>query len=97
MDATAGSLPGALTMSYEGQMLRNPHVVKLRLRNAGRHAVASDHYDQGRPIRFDLGRPVILLDSSAPGAFSVEGSRVSYLGCRAGDWHVRHVSPSHRA
>jgi hypothetical protein len=74
----AHSLPGALAVSYEGQLLRDPYVVKLRLRNTGRHAVASDRYDQGRPIQFDLGHPAILLDSSANSGFRVEGSQVSF-------------------
>ncbi|WP_159073536.1 hypothetical protein [Streptomyces sp. RTd22] len=74
----ARSLPGALTVSYEGQALQDPYVVKLRLRNTGRHAVASEHYDRGRPIKFVLGRPAIMLANSANGSFSVDDGQVSY-------------------
>ncbi|MFE7835796.1 hypothetical protein ACFU53_06910 [Streptomyces sp. NPDC057474] len=74
----AHALPGALTVNYNGEHLRDPHVVKLRLRSTGRHAVASEHYDQGRPIKFDLGRLVVLLDSPTVSAFEVSGSQVKY-------------------
>ncbi|KAB2974212.1 hypothetical protein F8R89_20810 [Streptomyces sp. SS1-1] len=74
----AQALPGALTVNYNGEDLQDPHVVKLRLRSTGRHAVASEHYDQGRPIKFDLGRPVVLLDSPSTSAIEVIGSQVKY-------------------
>ncbi|MCP2250221.1 hypothetical protein LX86_009012 [Lentzea aerocolonigenes] len=53
-----------------GQKLVDPHIVSVTVNNAGRHAVTSDHFDQGRPVVIDLGVPVIEVIKSCYGGKS---------------------------
>lgn len=48
-----------LQVTYNGVPLPNPHVATFIVSNYGRVAVDSSHFDQGRPIRLNLGVPVV--------------------------------------
>ncbi|WP_146179875.1 hypothetical protein [Micromonospora sp. RP3T] len=64
-----------LEIERHGRVLENPHIVTVVIRNTGRHAVASNDFDQGRPIRIDLGARVeTLLGPPPKQIFSVDGS-----------------------
>jgi hypothetical protein len=41
--------------------LTDPQVVLLTIRNSGRAAIASAHYDANEPFPIDLGRPILQL------------------------------------
>ncbi|MFP1624044.1 hypothetical protein ACLB9X_02210 [Streptomyces sp. 5K101] len=45
--------------------LHNPRLVGLRLENTGRRDISSAQFDQGEPLRIDLGLPVVELVSMA--------------------------------
>ncbi|PYC73901.1 hypothetical protein C7C45_06085 [Micromonospora arborensis] len=63
-------------------MLHDPYVVTVILRNTGRHAIASEHFDQGRPIRIDLGVSVEALlhppDGAASSGVAVDGQAILF-------------------
>ncbi|MGW3422608.1 hypothetical protein [Streptomyces phaeochromogenes] len=54
---------GQIIVTHNGVVLQNPHVLVVSLTNTGRHEVASDYFDQGRPLTFELSTPVIDLTS----------------------------------
>ena len=64
--------PSELSLAYRDQTLRDPHVVSLVLENRSRSAIPSLDFDQGRPLLFDVGVPILAL-------LSVEGSQTDLL------------------
>ena len=72
-------------VSYNGVALHRPYVAVLRLENTGRHAVSSEHYDQGRPIELDLGAQIVDVTSFEcdppgyeAGSYHVIGQKISF-------------------
>jgi hypothetical protein len=51
-------LSGALEVRRDGQLLRDPYVATLVVRNTGRLDVAAGAFED-RPLRFDLGAPIL--------------------------------------
>jgi hypothetical protein len=74
----ASNLQNGISVIHNGTTLRNPYVTTLKIRNSGRHAVASEHYDQGRPLTLDLGKPIMDLTSSASGSYGTQGTSITY-------------------
>lgn len=77
----AGHLAGAIEVSREGVPLSDPHVVVLWLKNTGRHAIASEHFDQGRPVELDLSAQIVDLvtaGGSAQASCAVHGAVIAY-------------------
>lgn len=72
---------------YQGQRLDAPRVVSVRLVSQGRRDIASDDFDQERPLAIDLGVPIVkrLATESAPeipeSAIRVEGSKLMFGPC----------------
>ncbi|MDQ1027065.1 hypothetical protein QF035_004647 [Streptomyces umbrinus] len=54
---------GRIVVTHNCVVLQNPHVLVVSLTNTGRHEVASDYFDQGKPLTFELSTPVIDLTS----------------------------------
>lgn len=50
-----------LKVLCDGTALDNPYFAELRLVNRGHKDIPSDTFDQGMPIRFDLGIEIIKL------------------------------------
>ncbi|MGW4157506.1 hypothetical protein ACWEDF_30610 [Micromonospora chersina] len=69
-------------VSRQGRVLPNPHVITVLIRNTGRHAVASEQFDQGRPLAVDLQAPIEALltsaDGESPFGVTVDGSTVRF-------------------
>ncbi|MFI0980748.1 hypothetical protein ACH4SP_27525 [Streptomyces sp. NPDC021093] len=75
---------GDLVVTRGGQTLRHPHVLDVRLMNRGRRDVASSHFDNGMPIRLDVGAPIVEIlgvtsepDSLHTPTSAVEGTAVT--------------------
>jgi len=66
--STTSAPEAGIVVSHRGSPIIDPHVVTLSAENTGRHAVGSDQFDQGRPIKIDLGAPIkaILQVSTVP-------------------------------
>ncbi|WP_217242281.1 hypothetical protein [Streptomyces sp. AC555_RSS877] len=68
-------LRGGLSVSLNGAALTDPHVLKIRLLNSGVRDIPSDAFDNGVPIRIDLGARVIsVLDSTSEPSHAVPPS-----------------------
>jgi hypothetical protein len=71
-----------LQVSMLGEVLPNPHVITVIIRNTGRHAVSSAQYDQARPMRLEFGAPIesILPSTSKQGveSLSINGTALLY-------------------
>ncbi|WP_349880833.1 hypothetical protein ABIH81_14960 [Micromonospora sp. HUAS YX12] len=69
-------------VSRRGRVLPDPHVITILIRNTGRHAVASEQFDQGRPLTIDLQSPIEALlnpaGGQAPSGVVVEGTSVCF-------------------
>ncbi|MFF0659261.1 hypothetical protein [Micromonospora tulbaghiae] len=69
-------------VSRRGRILPNPHVITVLIRNTGRHAVASEQFDQGRPLTVDLQAPIEALlnpaGGQAPSGVVVDGTTVCF-------------------
>jgi hypothetical protein len=50
-----------LKVIYDGAAVKNSHFIELQLVNRGRGDIASTAFDQGMPIRFDLGIDIVKL------------------------------------
>ncbi|MGO9194827.1 MAG: hypothetical protein ACLP8X_41115 [Streptosporangiaceae bacterium] len=69
---TRGIEPSDLSLAYRHQMLRDPHVVSLVLENRSRSDIPSSDFDQGKPLLFDVGVPIMAL-------LSIEGLQADLL------------------
>lgn len=67
LKAAAPSGLDGLEVSRNGRVLEDPYVVTIVIRNTGRHAVGSEHFDRGRPIMISLAAPVAGLLGSPVG------------------------------
>ena len=50
-----------LKVLHDGTVLNNPYFAELRLENRGHKDIPSEAFDQGMPIRFDLGIKIVKL------------------------------------
>jgi hypothetical protein len=66
-----------LEITHGGKKLDDPHIISLRLESASRRDIRSDDFDQGRPLVFHVGAPVVtLLGAGIPLNFPPEGFRI---------------------
>ncbi|WP_030555680.1 hypothetical protein [Streptomyces exfoliatus] len=72
------TLQHGVSVVHNGVTIRDPHMFTLRLTNTGRHAVASDYFDQARPLAFDLGTPILETTTTFGGRYSTQGSVISF-------------------
>ncbi|WP_326555030.1 hypothetical protein [Micromonospora sp. NBC_01813] len=70
-----------VAVSHEGRSLPDPHVVTVLLRNTGRHAIATTHFDRDRPISVDINATIeaILSPTDLPAASGVRFERTTAL------------------
>lgn len=83
---------GALQVSHGGTGLSNPHFVRLRLTNTSRRDISSSVFDQGTPIRMDIGVPILeILDTtSRPSANAVPPTAISGSALLIGPGRIGH-------
>ncbi|MDX3458738.1 hypothetical protein PV396_43625 [Streptomyces sp. ME02-8801-2C] len=83
----SGLQPGSMTIEVlcNGAPLTDPHLAVVRLRNSGRHAIASEQFDQQRALEIVLNASVVeLLSAEAEpggtvvGACVVSGGTISF-------------------
>jgi hypothetical protein len=78
------------------ERVRNPYFATLTLSNIGQEDISSAHFDQGRPIEFEItGKVATLQPFHSSSAATVEGTRVMFGPelLRAGhSWTVRMVT-----
>lgn len=80
----AGALPGTIQVTRNGVALSDPHLVVIWIKNTGRHAIASDLFDQGRPLEVDLHAPIVeLAAADEDGAalatgYAALGTKITY-------------------
>lgn len=69
----------SLTIQFNGSSIADPHLVEVYLSAAGKHSVASEHFDQGRPIaiEFTSGTLVADLTSAGSAVHSLSGNRLT--------------------
>jgi hypothetical protein len=60
-----------LRVVRRGKTLANPHVIELRIVNHGRRDLPSADFDNGNPLRLDLGTKIVTLLGTA---FEPQGS-----------------------
>jgi hypothetical protein len=60
-----------LKVIYRGDHVPNPRIVTIRLAARGRKDIRSNEFDQGKPLIFDLGVPIINVVSSSAEAQEV--------------------------
>ncbi|WP_405762509.1 hypothetical protein [Streptomyces sp. NBC_00045] len=64
-----------IEVTRNGVPLVDPHLAVVWVRNTGRHAIASEQFDRGRPLELDLQTPIVeLLTAEAAGARSLVGA-----------------------
>ncbi|MFH8242636.1 hypothetical protein ACSLFT_22475 [Streptomyces sp. G6] len=70
---------GALQVSHGGTVLADPRFVRVRLTNTSRRDISSSAFDQGTPIRLDIGVPILdILDTtSRPSANAIPPTTIS--------------------
>ncbi|MFD3676451.1 hypothetical protein [Streptomyces sp. NPDC058613] len=62
----------AIEVRRNGVPLIDPHLVVVWAKNTGRHAIASEQFDQGRPLELDLQAPIVeLITAEVGGSQSV--------------------------
>ncbi|MGP4002496.1 hypothetical protein [Streptomyces sp. 8N706] len=72
---------GRTVVTHNGVIMQNPHVLVVSLTNTGRHAVASDYFDQGRPLTFELSTPVLDVTSVTGRTLAIlapQGNTISF-------------------
>lgn len=83
----SGLQSGSMTIEVlcNGVPLADPHLAVVRLKNSGRHAIASEQFDQQRALEIDLNASVVeLLSAEADqhgtviGACAVSGETISF-------------------
>lgn len=83
----SGLQSGSMTIEVlvNGVPLADPHLAVVRLKNSGRHAIASEQFDQQRALEIDLNASVVeLLSAEADqhgtviGACAVSGATISF-------------------
>ncbi|MGW2955012.1 hypothetical protein [Streptomyces eurythermus] len=80
----SGVLPGTIQVSRNGVALSDPHLVVIWIKNTGRHAIASDLFDQGRPLEVDLHAPIVELaaadgeGSTLASGYAAVGTKITY-------------------
>lgn len=52
---------GAIEVRRNGVLLTDPYLVVVEIKNSGRHAIASEQFDRGRPLELDLNVPIVEL------------------------------------
>jgi len=50
---------GNIEVTRDGKLLSNPRVVELKLYTRGRNDIPRSAFDGGRPVRLDIGTPII--------------------------------------
>lgn len=90
-----GALNGQLQVLLNGRILENPHVVSLKLTNAGSKDIASSHFADEAPLRAQVGHPILdVLSASVvppiaePPAWSVNGNELRLGPGRIGKGEV---------
>lgn len=58
---TRHSLLTELVIVHRGDRLSNPHVLEVRLACQGRHDIPSSAFDNGEPLRLDVGVPIVNI------------------------------------
>jgi hypothetical protein len=61
VNAPGGTWTGDLEVRHRGKSLDEPYVLKVQLVSRGRKSIPSNSYDNGEPIRLDIGVTVIEL------------------------------------
>jgi hypothetical protein len=64
--ATAGHSLGISVTLSNGTPLADPYLIDITVENTGSHAIESAMFDQGRPIRIELGTRIIAVTSAPP-------------------------------
>jgi hypothetical protein len=54
-------LRGDLELRHRGKLLSNPRALTVELVSRGRKDIANDAYNDGKPLRLDVGAPVVEL------------------------------------
>lgn len=57
----------AIEVRRNGVPLVDPHLIVVWVKNTGRHAIASEQFDQGRPLELDLHVPIVELLTAESG------------------------------
>lgn len=72
-----------LKVTYGARELKSPHVVTVQLASRGRRDIAREAFDDGKPVCFDLGTPIIecvKVTTSPPDrpdpAWTADGARL---------------------
>jgi hypothetical protein len=72
-----------LKVTYGTRELASPRVVNIRLTSRGRRDIAREAFDEGKPLRLDLGTPIIecvKVTTSPPDrpdpSYAVDGSKL---------------------
>jgi hypothetical protein len=56
---SAAGVTGTIEVRRDGQLLTNPRVVELKLASRGRNDIPRSAFDGHRPIRLDIGTPIV--------------------------------------
>ena len=71
-----------ISVLHDGQPIAEPYVTVLRLLSTGRSAIATEHFDQNRPLLVDVGVPIVdlLQVNFTNGGFAVQtrGTTVAF-------------------
>lgn len=54
-----GSVSEQISVRYEERVIREPHVVTIVVRSAGRAEITSGNFDQMRPLEIHCGAPIV--------------------------------------
>jgi hypothetical protein len=65
LQGAAQEMPGSLRITWDGEELKDPHVLEVTLTSRGRRDIARDDFDQ--PLEFRVGARIIALLRTASG------------------------------
>jgi hypothetical protein len=79
-----------LQVAYGGKPLKDPHIVSLRIESRSRRDIRSEDFDQGKPLVFRIGVPIVsLVGASRSRDFPADGFRISEESVEVGPVLVR--------
>lgn len=71
---------GEIKLTYQGNPVTSPHVAELRVNCKGRGEIASDDFDRGKPLTFDLGAPIITILDTGPASTQIAEDNLAIDG-----------------
>jgi hypothetical protein len=78
------AISGTVQVSRDGVPLSDPYVLVVWIKNTGRYAIASEHFDQRRPLELELQAPIVELtaaidaEDASVNSYTANGTRISF-------------------